>query len=140
MQKLNGLWQVVNAASTVRDIAQQTKVYQFLTGATPITFYLQAETARIEITRWHQPQVEVSVRLQAAFGWKIATDQDDAGVYIAAKRRIVVGGLSSAAFEVHVPQTAYLVLKLASCSVNLNAIDGMLHIPPVAAEQHLALR
>lgn len=140
MQKLNGLWQVVDAASTVREIAQQTRTYHFNVGSQPITFYLQAESARVQLTRWQQPQVEVTVKLQAAFGWRIATDQDEAGVYIAAKRRMVVGGLSSAVFEVFVPQETYLVLKLDQSSVRLNEVNGTLHIPPQQAEQHLLLK
>lgn len=140
MQKLNGLWQVVDAASTVRDIAQQTRVYHFNTGDQPITFYLQAESARVQVTRWQQPQVEVSVKLQAAFGWRIVTDQDEAGVYIAAKRRMVVGGLSSAVFEIIVPQQTYLVLKLDQSSVRLNDVNGTLYIPPLQAEQHIVMK
>jgi hypothetical protein len=75
--------------------------------------------------------IEVSVQLQAAFGWRLVTDQDDAGVYMVAKRRAVVGGLSRAVFRVHVPQDTYLVLRVNKGHVLLEDVDGMLTIPPL---------
>jgi hypothetical protein len=72
-------------------------------------------------------------QLQAAFGWRVATDQDDAGVYVVARRRPVVGTLSSALFSILVPQDAYLILKLADGRVTLNHIDGTLQVPPLEA-------
>jgi hypothetical protein len=85
MQKLNTLWQLVNAAfvnaaSSVRDITHHTKTYYFGVNG-QITFYLQAENAEVNIKRWMRPQIEVTVKLQASFGWRIAAEQDDAGVY-----------------------------------------------------------
>src|SRR5690242_21920152 len=118
MQHLNTLWQAVNVASSVTELARQTQTYHFnVSGA--VTFYLQAESAEVRITRWNEPKVEVTTQLQAAFGWRVATDQDAAGVYVVARRRPVVGTLSSALFSVLVPQDAYLILKLADGRVTL---------------------
>lgn len=135
MQRLNSLWQMVSAASNaaagIRDITHHTKTYQFgMRAQQPITFYLQAEKCEVRVHRWHKPLVEVTARLQAAFGWRIATDQDDAGVYIAARRRIVVGGLSTALFEAFVPFDAYLMLKLSESGVYMGNVEGTLHIAP----------
>lgn len=129
MQKLNTLWQLVNAASSVRDITHHIKTYYFGVNG-PVTFYLQAENADVNISRWVRPQIEVTVKLQASFGWRIAAEQDDAGVYIAAKRRMVVGGLSTARFDVIVPYNVYLTLKLTESNLKLQGVDGTLHIPP----------
>lgn len=139
MQHLNMLWQIVNAASTVRELAQQVKTYSFVV-PTLVTFYLCAENADVCLTRWTRPQIEITVRLQASFGWRIETDQDDAGVYMVAKRRAVVGGLSSAAFEVFVPHDAYLVLKLENGQVRLAQVDGTVHIAPPDPDQRTAIR
>jgi hypothetical protein len=129
MQKLNTLWQIVNAASTVRDIAQHTRSYNFAVSG-PVTFYLRTENADVYVFRWARPMIEVMTKLHGAFGWEVAADQDEAGVYVAARRRSVVGGLSSARFEVRVPADTYLILNLQGGSLNLGSIDGTLHIPP----------
>jgi len=129
MQKLNTLWQVVNAASTVRDFAQHTKTYYFGVNG-PATFYLQAENTDVRIMRWPRPQIEVTVKLQGAFGWRIATDQDEAGVYVAAARRMVVGSVSSAQFEIVVPHETYLAFNLSNSSLRLDHINGTLTVDP----------
>jgi hypothetical protein len=140
MERLNTLWQVVNAtanaAASVRDITQHTKQYTFALPNLATTFYLQAENAVVHIRRWDRPLIEATVRLQGAFGWRIATDQDDAGVYIAAKRRPLVGtfvgNLASATFDVTLPAQVYLMLKLEPGSLFLDHLNGTLHIPPLA--------
>ena len=130
MQNLNTLWQVVNAASQVKDIAQKVKSYQFGVRE-PTTLYLHTDNSIVRLIRWSRPLIEVKVTLQASFGWRIATDQDEAGVYIASKRRAVVGGLSSAIFELYVPRETYLVLKLDACSLEMDNINGTVEIPPL---------
>ena len=120
---------MVSAASTVKDIAQQTKTYHFAVHS-PITVYLRAEHAEVRVRRWARPQVEVTARLQASFGWRVATDQDEAGVYVVAQRRAVMGSLSSATFEVLVPHDAYLVLKLTNGRLLVEDAKGTFHIAP----------
>jgi hypothetical protein len=129
MQHLNTLWQLVNAASTVSELARHSQTYRFGV-MEPITVYLRAENAVVQVSRWQQPMVEVSAQLQAAFGWRIVTDQDEAGVYFVAKRRVVVGGLSRAVFRVNVPRDTYLILKLRSGHVLLEDVEGTLNIAP----------
>ena len=129
MQHLNTLWKAVNAASVVTDLARQSQTFHFaVNGAT--TFYLRAEQASVRVTRWTQPRIEVEVQLQAAFGWRLETDQDEAGVYMVAKRRAIVGGLSSATFSLFVPHSTYLLLKLDDGQIVLEHVTGTLHIPP----------
>ncbi|GAB4525039.1 MAG: hypothetical protein OHK0046_40390 [Anaerolineae bacterium] len=132
MQRLNTLWQLASAASTVRDMAQHTRVYTFA-AAKDSTFYVQAENTVLEIRRWHKPMIEVKVTLQAPFGWRVVTDFDDAGVYLVAKRRAVVGGLSSAKMAVYLPHDTYLILKLMEGTLMLDNINGTLEIPPLNA-------
>lgn len=136
MQHLNTLWQMVNVASSIKDIAQQVKTYQFGVQET-VTFYLQTAQSTVLITRWSRPFIEVKTILQASFGWRIITDQDQAGVYIAAKRRSVVGGLSSAIFEVYIPKDTYLMLKLEYCTLQLNNTNGTIEIPPMSSQNVL---
>ena len=135
---LNTLWQVVNAASTVADFARQSQTYTFPVNG-PVTVYLRAEQAEIRLVRWGQPKVDVFVQLQAAFGWRIATDQDADGVYVVAKRRMLVGSMSRATFTLTLPYDAYLILKLSESSVQMTDVNGTLHIPPKDAKGQLQL-
>lgn len=129
MQRLNTLWQMANAASSVRDFTQESRVYTFQVDPL-VTFYLQADNTEVHVKRWERPMIEVKTTLQAPFGWRVVTDQDDVGVYVVARRRAVVGGLSSARFTVVVPRAAYLILKLAEGALKLDNINGTLRIPP----------
>lgn len=129
MQNLNRVWQLVNAASSVRDMTQQSKTYHFKV-APPITFYLQTEHAEIRVSRWLQPEIEVTVKLIASFGWRVAAEQDEAGVYVAAKRLPVIGAMGSASFEVMLPSDTYLIFRLEGCALRLEDLTGEIHVPP----------
>lgn len=133
MQKLNTLWQVVNAASEITSLTRHTQTYYFSTLG-PITLYLQAENADVRVMRWALPRVEVTATLQASFGWRVATDQDEAGVYVVAKRKAVLGRMSTGVFNIVVPDDAYLVLKLVDGRVILENLSGTLQVPPLTAE------
>jgi hypothetical protein len=131
--RLTTLWQTVSAVAELSEIARSRQTYYFSTLG-PITFFLKAEQAEVRVRRWAQPRVEVTVTLQAAFGWRVATDQDEAGVYVVAKRRPLVGGLARAAFDVLVPHDAYLDLRLDDGRVVLEGVRGALQVPPPSAE------
>jgi hypothetical protein len=134
MEKLNLLWQAVNVAGELRDIARERRSYVFNTPE-PTTFYLRAERASVSIRRWAQARIEVQLRLDAAFGWNVATDQDEAGVYVVAHRRRVIGGMSRALFEIALPQPTYLMLKLHQGKLILEDLDGTLQIPPPGTDE-----
>lgn len=129
---LNTLWRVVSAASTVIDFARQAQTYTFPVNG-PITVYLQAEQAEIRVVRWLLPKVDVFVQLQAAFGWRIVTDEDADGVYVVAKRRALVGAISRATFTLSVPHDAYLIFKLSASNLLMTDVNGSLNIPPQEA-------
>ncbi len=124
------VWKLLNAAATVRDIAQTTRTYQYAVD-TPVTFYGHVEHASLSIARWQKAEIQVQTTLQAGFGWQIATEQDAAGVYLVAKRRAVVGSIGRALFALHVPTDTYLVLKLVHCEVEFQELTQTLHIPPL---------
>jgi hypothetical protein len=134
MQHLNTLWQAVNAASTVTDLARQSQTFHFNVQGS-VTFYLQAEHAEVRVNRWYQPKIEVTAQLQVPFGWRLQTDQDEAGVYVVAKRRAVVGTLSSANFTLFVPHDTYLLLKIDDGSIVMEHVTGTLNLPPIHVEK-----
>ncbi len=135
---LNTLWQVANAASTVADFTRQSQTFTFSVGPA-ITVYLRAEQAEVRLVRWEQPKVDVFVQLQVAFGWRVATDQNADGVYIVAKRRMLLGNMSRAKFTLTIPYDAYLILKLKQSSLLLSDVDGTMHVPPKSPQGILQL-
>jgi hypothetical protein len=131
-QHLNTLWQAVSTISDIRAMTRRQQTYYFSTlGA--ITFYLRAENAEVQVIRWGLPKVEVNVTLHGAFGWRVAADQDEAGVYVVARRRALVGGLSRALFTVIVPHSAFLMLHVDDGRVVMEHVNGVVEIPPVQA-------
>jgi hypothetical protein len=139
MQRLDSLWKLVSAASAVRDMAFEKKAYEFKV-APKTTFYLHAENARLTLKRWHEPKITVHAELQAGFGWRIQTEQDDAGVYLVAKRRTIIGNLSRAQFRVLLPHDAYVVVKMENGSVEMDDIQHTLHIPPPDSDNTVTIQ
>ncbi len=132
VKHLNVLWQAASAASVAGDFVRQsrTHTYVFRTHE-PTTVYIRAEQTEVQVTRWNVPQVEVTLQLQAAFGWRTAAEQDEAGVYVVAKRRPLLGAASSAVIRLIVPDDAYLVLNLDKGRVLLDEVTGTLRLPPL---------
>jgi hypothetical protein len=97
----------------------------------PLTVFIYAENSRITIQHNPAPQVTLDASLRASFGWQIVAEQDDAGVYIVAKRKPVVGGLAQAAFRVTLPVEAYLQLELTGGALLLEDLSGRLEIPAI---------
>ena len=85
------------ASATTRTFIQSFEV------SLPTTVYVRASMS--EVTLRYKPgnRVEVSANLRASFGWELVAEQDDAGIYIVAKRKPLVGQLSSANFDLSVP-------------------------------------
>ena len=46
-----------------------------------------AKHAEVRVSRWEFPRIEVTAQLQAPWGWRVESEQDDAGVYFVARRR-----------------------------------------------------
>ncbi len=129
--KLDSLWRMASAASSVAELARQSQQYQFqVEGA--VTLYLQAQQSAVRLSRHDEPQITVQVQLQPAFGWRIATDQDENGVYVVAARRPLIGSLASALFTVTLPPATHVILRLSGGQVTLEGVDGTVEIAPSA--------
>lgn len=133
MQHLNKLWQVANTASQVVELARSSETFRFnVEGDT--TFYLHTAHAEVRIARWTLPRIEVTAQLQAPWGWRVETDQDEAGVYFVARRRPVVGTISGAVFSVSVPQQTHCILKLEEGRLVIDGVTGTYELPPVTGK------
>lgn len=111
----------------------------------PCTVYVRAAHCSVDVRRQpaergrERERVELNATLRAAFGWEFSTDQDDAGVYIVAKRKPVVGALANARFSLSVPSGAHLVLHLTPGSVHLIDFDGKITLEGAPADEPIRL-
>ncbi len=95
----------------------------------PTTVYIRASNVEVTVCREPGRHVELSANLRGSFGWELAAEQDSAGVYIVARRKRVVGALSSGRFTVTVPPEANLVFHLTPGDIRFVDMDGKLTIP-----------
>jgi hypothetical protein len=129
MQMFKIARQVLDAAAFAREIVDERRNYHFRVNG-PTTLYIEADRADVRAMRWNQPQIEFAVSLQIAPGWLFQTEQDEAGVYIVAKRRPMVGGIGNAHFELYMPEDTYLITKLNGGTLCLQNVQGTLAIAP----------
>lgn len=129
MQHLENLWKAVNVVSSVRDLAVDSKQYQWDVTSS-LTFFLHVEYASVVIKRHTLPKILAQVELQTGFGWQMVTDQDDAGVYIVAKRKPLIGSMGRGKFTITVPYDVHVTLKLERCQLTLDDLNTQLDLPP----------
>lgn len=136
MQVYNTLRRVMETASAVKDMADANRTLVYPVNG-PLTLYLQTEQAQVRVTRWTEPRIEIRMALQLSMGWRYAADQDEAGVYVVAVRRALVGGLARADFQLAAPPSVFLSLKLKDCALTLADVSGTVDLP--AHGHHLLL-
>lgn len=116
------------AASAVPDRTNRAETRAFNI-AGPTTVYVRGSQCRVAVSRGEARKVVVRSNLVRAFGLELAAEQDDAGVYIVARQKRVVGKLSRAEFSLEVPAETHLVFRLTPGDVILHDLDGMLELP-----------
>ena len=95
----------------------------------PTTIYVRASQCDVTVYRQPGSQVELSANLRASFGWDFIAEHDDLGVYIVAKRKPVVGAISTAKMMLIVPPEAHLMFHLTPGTVHLMDVEGKLRVP-----------
>lgn len=133
MSRLEQLLKMMETATTVGQLTHESKAYNFAV-TPPVTFYLDAENAAVTLRRGPESpephaQITVRARLQVGFGWRVVAEQDEAGVYLVARRRPLVGGLARARLEIFVPSFTYVMLKLQQSALLLDNLSGEFHLP-----------
>jgi len=132
MHQLNQLLQVVNAASSVAEIVREKQIYRYgVRGVTSL--YLHVEGAEVRVFRWALPTIEIATQLKLGFGWRVASEQDEFGVYFVARRRRLVGNLAGGVFSVTVPQDTHVTLRLERCSLWMSDVSTTLNLEPNAS-------
>lgn len=129
MQRLARIWNAVKLLSSARDLAIETRRLEWNV-TLPNTFFLQAEHCDISLS-WHdQPKLMANLELQAGFSWQWTTDQDEAGVYIVARRKPLIGSIGRGKFAFTLPHGAHISLKLDSCQLCCIDLHTSLELPP----------
>ncbi len=100
----------------------------------PTTVYVRASQCHVTIYYKAGNEVKLTADLRAAFGWEVATEHDEAGVYVAARRKLVVGQLSTARLALTVPPEANLVFHLTPGSIRFVQLNGEITIPGVQTQ------
>src|SRR5579859_802887 len=118
---------VLVTADTAASATTKTLIQSFEVSL-PTTVYVRASMS--EVTLRYKPgnRVEVSANLRASFGWELVAEQDDAGVYIVAKRKPLVGQLSSANFDLSVPPGVNLMFNLTPGTVRVMNLNGKFNV------------
>ena len=75
-------------------------------------------------------EILATVKLGAAFAWTLAQEQDEAGVYLVARRKAIIGHISRADFHITLPPGAHISLKLRHCRLCLDGFPRALELPP----------
>lgn len=96
----------------------------------PVTVYVRGSQCRVTVRRETTTKVTLHADMYRKFGLDLAAEQDEAGVYIVARQKTVVGRLSRAHFTVTVPADTHLVFRLTPGDIIIQDINGMLELPP----------
>jgi hypothetical protein len=99
----------------------------------PVTVFVRASQCQVVVHYHHLDQVELHASLYAAFGMKLVIERDEAGIYIIARRKRVLGAFSRSEFTMVVPDYCHLAFNLTPGHIRLVGIDGTLQIPPPRA-------
>ena len=130
---LDSAWKAFKLLGAARELAIETRRFNWDV-APGATFFLQAEHAAITLATHEAPEILARVELGAGFGWQLLTDQDEAGVYIIARRKQLIGGIGRSRFDIVLPKDAHLSLKLEQCRLCLVDLTASLDWPPFSLE------
>ncbi len=129
MRNLSKLRGALDLLGSIRDLTVVSRQYQWEV-QTPSSFYLEAEYAEINLARADNNHLHVSVKLRASMSWKLVTERDDAGVYIVAKRKPLIGNIGRARLHVRVPHGVHISLQLQCCVLCLDELVSRYDLPP----------
>ena len=130
---LDSAWKALKLVGAARELAIETRRFNWDVAAGR-TFFLQAEYADIHLLIHERHEILAKVELQAGFGWQLLTDQDEAGVYIIARRKALIGSIGRGRFDITLPADVHVSLKLEHCQVCLDDLNTALDLPPFSSE------
>lgn len=100
----------------------------------PVTVFVRASQCQVTVHYHDLDHVELHASLYAGFGMRLVVEQDEAGVYVVARRRRLLGLLSRCEFTITVPTYCHLAFNLTPGTVRLQDLNGPLEIPPLSPQ------
>lgn len=133
MRLRDNAWKALKLVGAARELAIETRRFHWEV-APGSTFFLQAEHADIRLVTHHRSEVLAKVELQAGFSWQLLSEQDEAGVYIIARRKPLIGSIGRSRFDIAIPEDIHISFKLDQCKLCLDDLNTSLDLPPLASE------
>ncbi len=130
--RLGGERAVSSALGAAADIVPKTTQRshrQIFNVAAPTTVYVRGSHCHVTVQHHLDPKVILDVNLHRAFGVELVAEQDNAGIYIVAKRKAVVGKVTRADLTLTIPPDSHLAFHLTPGQVTFVQIDGMIELP-----------
>lgn len=124
----------LGAALEAVPLAGQQTYTQVFKVTLPLTVYVRASHCRVSVRRAPEPKVILETSTARTFGLELAAEQDEAGIYIIARRKNIVGQISRVEFNLTVPDRCHLAFHLTPGDVVMQDIDGLLELPPHVPE------
>ena len=101
----------------------------------PVTVYVRGSYCAVSVRRHDAPRVEMEANLARSFGVELTAEQDEAGIYIVARRKPVVGTVARLELALTVPHDTHLALHLTPGDVSFLDLDGLAQFPAAQAHQ-----
>lgn len=119
----------VGAAVEAVPKSGQRSFTQVFTVSRPLTVYVRGSHCAVSVRRHDAPRVELEANLARAFGVELTAEQDEAGIYIVARRKPVVGAAARLELALTVPPDAHLAFHLTPGDVSFLDLDGLAELP-----------
>jgi hypothetical protein len=119
----------LGAAADAVPKSTQRSHRQIFNVSTPTTVYIRGSHCTVTVQRHTQSKVILDANLHRAFGVELVAEQDDAGIYIVARRKAVVGKITRADLILTVPPNSHLAFHLTPGEVTFANVDGMVELP-----------
>ena len=129
MSRTERLWRGIKLAGAAWDLTVQKRRYQWDV-ALPNTLYLEAEQALVQLSPHNKASVEARIELRGGIAWQLTTDQDEAGVYIIARRKSLLGSIAGGKFRLWVPRGLHISLRLTACQLRLDDLQASIDFAP----------
>ena len=95
----------------------------------PATVYVRGSHCAVSVRQHDAPRVELEANLARSFGVELTAEQDEAGIYIVARRKPVVGTVARLELALTVPPDAHLAFHLTPGDVSFLDVDGLAQFP-----------
>ena len=119
----------VSAAVEAVPKSGQRSFIQVFAVSRPLTVYVRGSHCAVSVRRHDAPRVELEASLARSFGAELTAEQDEAGIYIVARRKPVVGAAARLELALTVPPDAHLALHLTPGDVSFLDVDGLAEFP-----------